>query len=134
MRIPRWLSVIIGAVFFFVIYYVAPRALAPMRQRHWWFDGHPGAANDLGLIAVVCGAVLLLWVQVQHFEGAKEGARIGNPFEGPGYVLTGGPYRFCRHPMHLATLAIWFGWALFYGSVDVAVGATVILAMIAIFV
>lgn len=62
------------------------------------------------------------------------GWRLGNPFEGQGYVLTNGPYRFCRHPMHIATTAIWFGWALFYGSVDVAIGASVILVMVVIFV
>jgi len=30
-----------------------------------------------------------------------------------------GPYQFSRHPMYLCVLAIWLGWALFYGSVAV---------------
>jgi hypothetical protein len=36
--------------------------------------------------------------------------------------------------MHIATMAIWFGWALFYGSVDNLVAASLILLMVLIFV
>lgn len=57
----------------------------------------------------------------------KDGARVGNPFRGPGYVLARGPYSLCRQPMHVGTLSIWFGWALFYGSSAVLVGAVLIL-------
>ena len=132
MQMPRWLSVIFGILFFGAIYYAAPRWLSPLSERHLWFGGHPSGINELGLVGVIGGAVLLLWVQLQHFQNAPEGWRLGNPFEGPGYVLTGGPYRFCRHPMHIATTAIWFGWALFYGSVAVATGASIILVMIVV--
>ena len=134
MRMPRWLSVIFGVFFFSVIYYGAPLGLSLQSEHHLWLDGHPTWANELGLVGVIGGAVLLLWVQIQHFENAPKGWRLGNPFEGQGYVLTSGPYRFCRHTMHIATTAIWFGWALFYGSVDIAVAASVILLMVLIFV
>jgi protein-S-isoprenylcysteine O-methyltransferase Ste14 len=96
--------------------------------------GHPTWINELGLVGVIGGAVLLLWVLLQHSENATNGWKLGNPFEGQGYVLTGGPYRFCRHPMHIATTAIWFGWGVFYGSAAVAEAASVILLMIVVFV
>jgi hypothetical protein len=37
----------------------------------------------------------------------------------PSSVVMEGPYQFSRHPMYLCVLAIWLGWALFYGSVAV---------------
>jgi protein-S-isoprenylcysteine O-methyltransferase Ste14 len=39
----------------------------------------------------------------------------------PPYLLTDGPYKWSRNPMYLAALAIWIGWALFYGSVAVLI-------------
>ncbi len=43
----------------------------------------------------------------------------------PKYLLVRGPYTFTRNPIYLSLLAIWFGWALFYGSVAVCVGCVV---------
>jgi protein-S-isoprenylcysteine O-methyltransferase Ste14 len=40
----------------------------------------------------------------------------------PKLLLTRGPYAFSRHPMYLVELALWFGWAVLYGSVVVLVG------------
>jgi steroid 5-alpha reductase family enzyme len=40
----------------------------------------------------------------------------------PFYLLTQGPYRYTRNPMYLGGLAIWLGWAAFYGSGAVFVG------------
>ena len=56
------------------------------------------------------------------------------PLSGSGYVLIKGLYGFCCHPMHLGTLSIWFGWALFYGSSAVLTGAVIILAAVIILV
>ena len=50
--------------------------------------------------------------------------------EGPGYVLTSGPYRFSRHPMHIASMTMWLGWTLFYGSA--AVGAVSLVLVVVI--
>jgi protein-S-isoprenylcysteine O-methyltransferase Ste14 len=37
-------------------------------------------------------------------------------------ALTDGPYRYSRNPAYLALLIIWFGWAVFYGSLLVLAG------------
>lgn len=104
----------------------APYSLSFQGRRHLWRAGYPAPLNYVGLIGVVGGALIILWVLLQHFERSPQGMRMGNPFEGPGYVITAGPYGFSRHPMHLAGMAIWFGWALFYGSVAVAIGAVLL--------
>jgi protein-S-isoprenylcysteine O-methyltransferase Ste14 len=44
----------------------------------------------------------------------------------PTYLLRSGPYAFTRNPMYVAELALWFGWALFYGSVAVLIGFLVL--------
>ena len=128
MRTPRWLGVIIAILFFGAIYYAAPLGLSRTSPRHFWIAGHPGRFNELGLVVVIAGAALLLWVQLQHIRSAPAGWKYGNPLEGPGYVLESGPYRYCRHPMHLASIAIWMGWALFYGS-SAVIGAATLLAL-----
>jgi protein-S-isoprenylcysteine O-methyltransferase Ste14 len=47
------------------------------------------------------------------------------PFEPTPYLITRGPYRYSCNPIYVGHLAIWIGWAIFYGSVPVALGALV---------
>ena len=47
------------------------------------------------------------------------------PFEPPRYLILSGPYRYSRNPIYVSHLAIWSGWAIFYGSVAVALGVLV---------
>jgi len=44
----------------------------------------------------------------------------------PPYLLTRGPYLITRNPMYVGELALWLGWALFYGSVAVIAGLLVL--------
>ena len=44
----------------------------------------------------------------------------------PKYLLRRAPYTFTRNPMYLAELALWLGWAIFYGSVTVFLGFLVV--------
>jgi protein-S-isoprenylcysteine O-methyltransferase Ste14 len=131
LRLPRQLMTIFSALFIFLIYVVVPYWISLSSRRHGWRDGHAGWLNDFGLIAVVGGVAIVTWVLRQHSESIpQEGAKVGNPFEGPGYVITTGAYGYCRHPMHIATIATWFGWAMFYGSVQVGAAAGIILVLI----
>src|SRR5262245_2423021 len=123
-RMPRWLTWIVWAVFFPAIYAAVPYYLSLSSPRHGWKDGDPTLLNYWGLVGVTTGVAILGWVMREHARNIpKEGARIGNPFRGPGYVLAGGPYSLCRHPMHVGTLSISFGRALCYGGTAVSVGA-----------
>jgi protein-S-isoprenylcysteine O-methyltransferase Ste14 len=132
LRLPRRLMTIVSALFIFLIYCVIPYWISLSSRRHGWQDGRPGLLNYVGLIAVIGSVAIVTWVLRQHSESIpQEGAKVGNPFEGPGYVITTGAYGYCRHPMHIATIAVWFGWAVFYGSVQVAIAASVILLLIA---
>jgi protein-S-isoprenylcysteine O-methyltransferase Ste14 len=125
---PRWLTWIVWVFFFPGIYVAIPYCLSLSSTRHGWQGGHPTLLNFLGLVGVTKGVAIFGWVMREHVRNIpKEGARLGNPFRGPGYVLTRGPYALCRHPMHVGTLSIWFGWGLFYGSSGVLIGAALIL-------
>ena len=52
----------------------------------------------------------------------------------PPYLLMRGPYAFTRHPMYFAELALWLGWALFYGSVAVFIALLVLGAWVSFIV
>ncbi len=120
---------IIWVVIFGTFYCIAPYGVSLLSVRHHWQGGHPGWLNYAGLIGVAGGGLILSWVLLLHFEHSPQRIRLGNPLQGPGYVLTTGPYSFSRHPMHIAGILIWFGWALFYGSVAVGIG-TVLLSTV----
>jgi protein-S-isoprenylcysteine O-methyltransferase Ste14 len=47
----------------------------------------------------------------------------------PKYLLVAGPYTWTRNPMYLAEMALWIGWALFYGSSGVLIGLLVLWAV-----
>jgi protein-S-isoprenylcysteine O-methyltransferase Ste14 len=81
----------------------------------------PASWNLLGLIPMAAGTVVLAWVLV---EGLRQAHRLPVTMEGfaSPYVLTGGPYAVTRNPMYVAELALWFGWAILFGSLAVAVG------------
>jgi len=89
--------------------------------------------NLLALLPFVGGLALLVWVIVLHDrEAPKHGWRIEpTPFEPTQYLIVSGPYGYTRNPIYFSHLIIWSSWALFYGSVAVAVGALVLWAVLA---
>lgn len=100
-----------------------PWALSLLGPRYGWADAAPGAGNALGLLAVGAGAGCLLWVMAAHFARAREWTSLSLT---PTYVLAEGPYAFSRNPMYLGELLLWLGWAVFYGSPIVLVGAVLL--------
>ncbi len=101
-----------------------PWALSRLGPRYGWTDGVPASANALGLVVVAAGSVCLLWVMSTHFARSREWTSLSLT---PTYVLAQGPYALSRNPMYLGELALWLGWAAFYGS-PVVLGGCALLA------
>jgi hypothetical protein len=66
-----------------------------------------------GLIPVGIATALLIWTLIIGIAHAPNAVRLGLV---PSVFITDGPYRFTRNPMYVAELALWLGWALFFGS------------------
>ena len=77
--IPRWSVPIISLVMLGAHYCAAPYGVSLLSVRHHWRDGLPGLLNFVGILGVVGGVAVLIWVLLQHFERSPQGVRIGNP-------------------------------------------------------
>ena len=100
-----------------------PWAISLLGPRLGWMEGRPGIWNLLGLIPVGVGAASLVWIMLLHFGRTPESVELEWT---PKYLLMRGPYRFTRNPMYVAELALWLGWALYFGSVAVLVAFAVL--------
>lgn len=124
--IPGWMALII-ALFFWVIllplvHAGIPWALSLLTPHYGWIDGRPAIWNLLGLIPIVLATILLIWLMILHFSRVPKRVKLERT---PTYLLTGGPYRFTRNPMYIAELALWFGWAILYGSIVIFIALLV---------
>ena len=73
----------------------------------------PEPWDYVGIFPALAGLVVNLWCS-KMFSGA--GTTI-KPFERSARLVTGGPYRFSRHPMYVGMAAVLTGLAVFLGSV-----------------
>ena len=124
--IPRWAALAVAPLVWLVAvplaHGVVPWAVSSLGPRYGWHDGYPAYWNLIGLLPVLAGALVLLWVMVLGFVHAtKMPERVELNWR-PKILLTRGPYRFCRHPMYVGELALWIGWAILYGSLAVLAG------------
>lgn len=122
VRLPHWMVLISLPLLFLLVHVGLPWGLSLLSTRHGWAHGRPGRRNRLALILVGVGTAGIMWCARLHV-GASAG-----PIElehTPRYLLVRGPYKFTRNPMYLSALAIWLGWALFYGSVVIGVACVV---------
>ena len=128
--LPRWAAIALAPLVWLVAiplgHGVLPWAISRLGPRYGWSGGVPGAWNLLGLIPVAAGVVVLVWLMVLAFAHAAELPERVDLDWSPKLLLTGGPYRFSRHPMYLAELALWLGWAELYGSVSVLLAFVVL--------
>jgi protein-S-isoprenylcysteine O-methyltransferase Ste14 len=124
---PAWAPVA-QTVGLFLFHGALPFGVSMLSYRHGWPAGHPSAWNALGLLPVAAGIALIVWIIALHRRQAvRHGWRFEKtPFEPQRYLIVGGPYRYSRNPIYLSHLAIWIGWALFYGSVAVLLGVVAI--------
>jgi protein-S-isoprenylcysteine O-methyltransferase Ste14 len=114
------------------LHMTTPVQLSRAGPRHGWRQNgraHPGPANALGLVPLAMGVGLVGWALARHYVAASRGGWAVKSDLEPEYLLTDGPYRLTRNPMHVGGLAIWTGWAAWFGSVPVAGGAIVLTAL-----
>lgn len=71
----------------------------------------PGALQIAGLVTLVPAIGLALWVLATNAYASRV-VRLQEGHE----VVTGGPYRYVRHPMYSGTLLTWVASALALGS------------------
>jgi protein-S-isoprenylcysteine O-methyltransferase Ste14 len=90
----------------------------------------PSLPNFVGLTLSGGGVFLLLWCTSLHINSYSN---LPPTDAYPPFLLVDGPYRFSRNPMYIADVAIWLGWALFYGSIPVLL-ATLCFASLLAFV
>ena len=124
--LAHWITPIFLTVLFLLVHVAAPWGVSLLSTRHGWVDGRPGTWNLLALILVGTGIAATLWMMALHFLASPRSFLELGPTQ---KLLTPGPYTFSRNPMYLFELALWFGWALFYGSIAVLIGFLLWLAM-----
>jgi len=115
--IPRWTAALLLPVQILLWYVAAPASIADMRSGHGWRNGRPSVWNLLGLALLVPGFLWLGWCVYLHLT--RSAKRVEVPETAPPYLLTQGPYRWSRNPMYVSGIAIWSGWAAYYGSIPV---------------
>jgi protein-S-isoprenylcysteine O-methyltransferase Ste14 len=103
---------------------VLPWLVSLLTPRLGWTEHDPAAWNLLGLIPVVAGALGLTWVNGVMLAQIPRLPPVVELDEGEGFftatpriLITHGPFAYSRNPTYLAATFIWFGWAMFYGSV-----------------
>lgn len=130
-RIPRWVGLTVWPALLGALHVVVPLQLARVGHRHGWRSSgrpRPGPANAIGLVPLAAGAGLIVWAIARHQAAASTSGWALKANLEPEYLLTDGPYRLTRNPMHVGGLAMWSGWAAWFGSAPVAVGAVVLAA------
>jgi protein-S-isoprenylcysteine O-methyltransferase Ste14 len=121
--IPGWLAVIIALFFWVILLPIVhagiPFLLSLLTPHYGWIENQPGFWNFLGLIPIAFAALGLLWLMILHFSRIPKRLKLERT---PTYLLIHGPYKYTRNPMYIAELALWLGWAIFYGSIVVFLG------------
>jgi protein-S-isoprenylcysteine O-methyltransferase Ste14 len=111
---------------------VLPWAISLLGTWYGWTDGNPAAWNLLGLVPVAAGAVVLIWLTILGYaQSAQMPERVELNWE-PKMLMTSGPYAYSRHPMYLAELGLWVGWAVLYGSIIVLAAFVVLCVVVSI--
>jgi protein-S-isoprenylcysteine O-methyltransferase Ste14 len=121
----HWLAPLLLAVFFLLAHVALPIQLSSLSTRHGWAGRRPGRWNVLGLLLIVPGVAGSLRLIALHFRSSPRSFTELKPTE---KLLTRDAYAYSRNPMYLLELLCWFGWALYYGSIPVLIGALLWLA------
>lgn len=74
-----------------------------------WTRDQATGAQITGLIVELAGAALF-WSAISASRKAR--LRFAFDEENPHSIVTGGPYRYLRHPFYTSYLIFWSGWAI----------------------
>ncbi len=99
-----------------------------------WSAEGPGTWNRLGALPLGGGLALLLWVVATGFARSRDLPERVTLDWSPKLLLVSGPYAWSRNPMYVAELALWLGWAIYHGSVPLALAFATSCAVIALVV
>jgi protein-S-isoprenylcysteine O-methyltransferase Ste14 len=130
--IPRRLAFVLAPPLFLVAHGVLPWAISLLGPWYGWTDGSPAVWNLFGLVPVAVGVMVLVWLTVvgyAHIAQVPEWVELN--WE-PKLLITRGSYAYSRHPMYLAELGLWLGWAVLYGSIIVLAGFVVLCVVVSI--
>jgi len=111
-------------VLFPLVHAVLPYALSLFGHRVGWTAKGPASWNLAGVLLVAFGVGGLAWSFFAHL--ASSPARLELALT-PNYLAKSEPYRVTRNPMYVSALTLWFGWAVFFGSLTVLAGWLVLL-------
>lgn len=127
MTFPRWFAVVSLPIGFLIVHVGPPWALSLLSVRHGWVNDRPGPLNVLAFAMVVAGAAIIGWGAILHLQRTPDHYHIEKT---PAYLLLGGLYGRSRNPIYVGVLILWLGWALFYGSVALAVAFIAVLLIV----
>lgn len=102
-----------GTVFQATAYSTLALVAAARDRRHGWRDGHPGPLNRTGLGLGALGLALLAWAAAGHHKTAPETVSLAVTAD---YLTDKGAYGVTRNPLYLGGMTLWFGWAVWRGS------------------
>jgi protein-S-isoprenylcysteine O-methyltransferase Ste14 len=107
----RWIGVFRWIAFLMLIFYPLGYLFAP-HLIGWSLIDRPAWLGWIGVGLSILGLVGITWVN--HTLGRHFSTTLIVRKEHE--IVTGGPYRYARHPMYTTILAILVGWALLMGS------------------
>ena len=101
-----------GTGFHAAVYSTLALLAARHDRRRGWRDGRPGPLNRVGVGLGSLGLALLAWAAAGHHEAAPDEHRLALP----DYLADRGAYGVTRNPLYLGGMTLWFGWAVWRGS------------------
>lgn len=74
-----------------------------------WIESQPWLATLVGLVLEGL-ALWLFWAAIRASREAR--LKMAFDVQNPHALVTGGPYRYLRHPFYTSYLIFWVGWAI----------------------
>lgn len=112
----RVLLVLVFVLVIPLVHLGSPFLLARIGPRWGWESGSPRPANFIGLLIILAGAGLLLWIFVTMLRAVSSLPPVVRLGLRPEKLLQSGPYAVSRHPIYLAEACFWVGMTVWLGS------------------